>query len=1114
MARKILLETGYTFNPTTAIVSTTGTVGSIVASATSPWTATITGMTSTTGLAIGSLFTATAGTGSLGTAGTYRVTAINSSSSITFTATGGTTPTAGTVTNITPTARQVVIPRYIPNERLVLITNTTSNQVIYNFSDNSLRATTYSGLNVGANGYTTLILNYNTAAMVSTDKLQITIDEYDEKFTPSEAYIDPVNKLRTSQPQALIDTDFEYGTQITKWENLAQTNNRPSFFANTVPISGITAITLNQNSRTVTVSLPSTTGLAVGTPIYVQDTQLAIANGNFIIESLTLNTSFTYTAKAVNLTTITALLDSTKTLLFPGTLYTGAQIGTAPTITVSGTDLRVVVTTTVPHGLQIGNEIYVTGITGTNPPNGNFTVASVITPTQFVYYANPIAGTPSALTVTSSAVYARPQVQFNHRAFDGGVMFSTNTASNNVQAIRQTRRYFRYQSGKGIQFSTGTILRPYATVDALTSSGTTVTVQTREQHNIQPGAVIVVANANEAAYNGTFTVVNVTGLTTFTYTALSVPSQTVASGQYTLSVLNWSNASNRLGGFDLQNGMFWEYDGTTLYAVRRQSVFQLSGKVSATNGSATISQTNAAFPTAFSKQLVPGDYIVIRGMSYKVLDIASDTSMTVNPPYRGTTATLLVASKTNDARIPTSQFNIDRLDGTGPSGYTIDLSKMQMFYIDYSWYGAGFIRFGVRGTNGDVIYAHKFPNNNVNNEAYMRSGNLPAHYESVTEPIKTILTASVAASDTTLTVADTSLFPSSGTLVLRPGSTSNQASQNYEYVNYTGKTATTFTGLTRAQAGVAVTGVTLTAASGANSGTVASNAGIQIGQRVFGTANPSPVPEGTFVTGISGTTITLSQAVTALNPTVVFEPMSTSTGSRGASTSTGQAYTFSTTSPVSVEFAYPTFAPAISHWGSSVIMDGRYDDDKSLIFTFGATSSTSIPANTAYALMSIRVAPSVDGGQIGTLGAREILNRMQLKLNDFGVVQTGTPQPLLITCVLNAVPSSATAWTNAVGNTAGAVNSSLAQIASYAGGTTTITGGEVAGGFFSGAATDRIDLKEVRDLGNSILGGGGANANANIYPDGPDTITIVVRNLSSTTAATVFGRLGWTEAQA
>jgi hypothetical protein len=86
-----------------ATVSTTGTVGSIVG-ASSPWTATITGMDATSGLIVGSAIAATNGApGSLGGGGTYVVASIVSGTSITYTATGGTTPVAGTVTTITTT---------------------------------------------------------------------------------------------------------------------------------------------------------------------------------------------------------------------------------------------------------------------------------------------------------------------------------------------------------------------------------------------------------------------------------------------------------------------------------------------------------------------------------------------------------------------------------------------------------------------------------------------------------------------------------------------------------------------------------------------------------------------------------------------------------------------------------------------------------------------------------------------------------------------------------------------------------------------------------------------------------------------------------------------------
>lgn len=87
---------------TSTVISTTGTVGTITG--TGPWTSTITGMTSTTGLSVGNIITVTNGTGKLyDSATTYYavVASIVSSTSITCTTTGGTTPVAGTITNIT-----------------------------------------------------------------------------------------------------------------------------------------------------------------------------------------------------------------------------------------------------------------------------------------------------------------------------------------------------------------------------------------------------------------------------------------------------------------------------------------------------------------------------------------------------------------------------------------------------------------------------------------------------------------------------------------------------------------------------------------------------------------------------------------------------------------------------------------------------------------------------------------------------------------------------------------------------------------------------------------------------------------------------------------------------
>ena len=130
----------------------------------------------------------------------------------------------------TPSTKTIVINnKYVRQEQLLLITNVTRGTVIYNFSDPTLGAASYTTTAAAVTGQqaTTIILNYNTGGHSSTDKLSIIVEETNESFQPSQEYMDPVNKFRTSTPQALIDTDFEYGQQATKWESISMINNRP-----------------------------------------------------------------------------------------------------------------------------------------------------------------------------------------------------------------------------------------------------------------------------------------------------------------------------------------------------------------------------------------------------------------------------------------------------------------------------------------------------------------------------------------------------------------------------------------------------------------------------------------------------------------------------------------------------------------------------------------------------------------------------------------------------------------------------------------------------------------------------------------------------------------------
>lgn len=1008
-------------------------------------------------------------------------------------------------------AQTIAVRGYYPLEKLALITNVTDNLVMYNFSDSTFAGTT-AVFNSNTNT-TTITLNYNTSSMSNTDVIQVLVDETDNAITASEELTDPVNKMRVSLPQALIDTDFEYGSQSTKWETVGMINYQPFGYVNNAGTMTLTTFTAAANGSRQIIITPNNS-LVQGQPVFISDSGWHGSDGAFFVTvanstAVVLNSKYPFPN-----TTSNNLLTAT-TNAFKGEQYLGANI--AHTMAVTSTKL-VNVTTTQAHGLSVGNEVAVINSVATASFSNSHLVVSVANSTMFT-----IVPTSAPGTITSQQLAFLPSGATFHRAFDGGVRFSTFSQSQGQQLVRQTRRYFRYQSGKGIQVSTGTILEPEITIDSLTSSGATVTVITKELHNLNPGAEITMSGANEVAYNGSFTVLSVITPYSFIYTALSTPTDAAASGDYRLSVSAWHGAGARVGLFDDANGVFFEYDGQQLYAVVRQSVFQLSGAAILTNNSATVTSAtliNGA-STRYARQLVPGDTIMIRGMPYKVNTIASDTSMTINPPYRGPSVanpSYAIITKVIDTKIPQSQWNIDPCDGTGKSGYSLDLSKMQMFYIDYSWYGAGYIRYGFRGPDGNLLYCHKIVNNNKNYEAYMRSGNLPARYETHTHAKYTELTSTLTAATTaSMAVANAQYWPNTGIVWVRNDTQS-------EFIEYASRSNTSLIGLTRTGQGNLVSTITTTA--GSPTLVMTDTGGITKGMYVQSN-NASGlyiVPPDSFVVSVTtNDSIKISKA--ALQTTTANVATICSLGMSAA-----QTFSFSTTTPVQVQLHSPSFAPAISHWGTSVIMDGQYDDDKSFVFTQGMTTALAVAAGATNVLQSFRVSPSVHNGIPGTtIGAREIVNRMQMVARQLDLLSGGQ---FLVTLVLNGTISAggstaAQVWLNTGG-------SSLVQYINHST-ASTITGGEVIYGFFTNSSggssnltTTSMELPLVRDLGNALLGGysgqnsiyGSTNNTitavtgaASVFPDGPDVMSIVVRNLGGA-SANVFSRLSWTEAQA
>lgn len=73
-------------------------------------------------------------------------------------------------------------------------------------------------------------------------------------------------------------------------------------------------------------------------------------------------------------------------------------------------------------------------------------------------------------------------------------------------------------------------------------------------------------------------------------------------------------------------------------------------------------------------------------------------------------------------------WNVDPLNGTGPSGLTLNVDKCQILFLDMEWLGVGTVRLGFV-INGVFILCHQFQHANLLTSTYITSASLPMRYE-------------------------------------------------------------------------------------------------------------------------------------------------------------------------------------------------------------------------------------------------------------------------------------------------------------------------------------------------------------------------------------------------
>ena len=172
--------------------------------------------------------------------------------------------------------------------------------------------------------------------------------------------------------------------------------------------------------------------------------------------------------------------------------------------------------------------------------------------------------------------------------------------------------------------------------------------------------------------------------------------------------------------------------GTSTYLPNESSVEMA---VTTTSGSEVVRQSYRVFPYQPGKSLL---VLCTFKMAAGITNLRQragyfSTQNGVFFQKTGTTNQFVLRSYTSgtvsDARtVDQANWNGDKLDGTGSSGYTLDSSKAQILFMDFEWLGVGSVRCGFV-INGEFIVCHTFHNANDVTGVYMTTAILPVRYE-------------------------------------------------------------------------------------------------------------------------------------------------------------------------------------------------------------------------------------------------------------------------------------------------------------------------------------------------------------------------------------------------
>jgi len=264
-------------------------------------------------------------------------------------------------------------------------------------------------------------------------------------------FIDPVTKLRVSEPENLIDTDFEYGLQPTKWETVELINNTPSFFSKSgdTTIPGIVAVTTNAGTREITVTTGLDHGLAVGVPINVQGSKSVTADGSYIINSIPDPKTFTYLCRDNQ--EDTSAIEDLYTSIITGEFFQGSQlrISEAEGIVTDAEPISTLtVTTSSAHGFGPNTPFYFLNL--------NSTISQEFEAANTAAKSFDSSNSATAQTFDGSNTLSTLNIDWSNSATVGGTLSTvsnTNTAANTITVAHSTENFAGLPLGQPLYYN-------------------------------------------------------------------------------------------------------------------------------------------------------------------------------------------------------------------------------------------------------------------------------------------------------------------------------------------------------------------------------------------------------------------------------------------------------------------------------------------------------------------------------------------------------------------------------------------------------------------------------------------------------------------------------------